>query len=82
MKVEPVSIGTNPVFGILTQPEAAQHSVCVLMLNAGMLHRVGPYRLYVNLAKQLAHRGFYSSRIDQNGKGDTPREIHWEIHLS
>ena len=44
----------------------------VLMLNAGVLHRVGPHRLHVSLARQLVERGFCAVRLDLGGLGDSP----------
>jgi pimeloyl-ACP methyl ester carboxylesterase len=44
---------------------------CVVMLNAGSGYRVGPNRLYVNLARQLAARGFPCLRLDLSGLGDS-----------
>jgi hypothetical protein len=42
------------------------------MSNAGMLHRVGPYRLHVRLARDLARMGFSSLRVDLADTGDSP----------
>ena len=41
------------------------------MLNAGLLHRVGPFRMHVQLARQLAQRGISSLRLDLSGLGDS-----------
>jgi pimeloyl-ACP methyl ester carboxylesterase len=47
----------------------------VLLLNAGMLHRVGPNRVHVRLARRLAAAGFVVMRFDYSGIGDSrPRE--------
>jgi pimeloyl-ACP methyl ester carboxylesterase len=43
----------------------------VVMLNAGVLHRVGPHRLHVKLARELASRGFPTCRVDLSGIGDS-----------
>ncbi len=43
----------------------------VLMLNAGVLHRVGPRRLHVALARILARVGFATCRVDLSGIGDS-----------
>jgi pimeloyl-ACP methyl ester carboxylesterase len=60
--------------GILTRasdleprPEPA-----VLLLNAGLVYRVGPNRLYVRLARRLAGEGFPALRLDLSGIGDSP----------
>lgn len=43
----------------------------VLLLNAGILHRVGPYRLNVDLARKLTSNGFTVLRFDLSGIGDS-----------
>lgn len=42
-----------------------------IVLNAGVLHRVGPHRLHVTLARALAARGVPCARIDLGGIGDS-----------
>jgi alpha/beta superfamily hydrolase len=44
----------------------------VILLNAGVLHRVGPHRMHVTLARQLALRGMITVRLDLGGIGDSP----------
>jgi pimeloyl-ACP methyl ester carboxylesterase len=43
----------------------------VILLNAGLVHRVGPHRLYVELARRLAAVGFTTLRFDFSGIGDS-----------
>lgn len=43
----------------------------VIYLNAGVLHRVGPHRLHVVLARRLAALGFPGLRVDLSGIGDS-----------
>lgn len=43
----------------------------VLFLNSGIIHRVGPNRLYVRAARSLAERGIASLRFDLGGIGDS-----------
>jgi pimeloyl-ACP methyl ester carboxylesterase len=43
----------------------------VILLNAGSIHRVGPNRLYVALARRLAARGDLVLRVDLAGIGDS-----------
>jgi pimeloyl-ACP methyl ester carboxylesterase len=58
--------------GILTQPEARKSDdLAVVMVNSGILHRVGPNRVYVRLARHLAKAGYTSIRIDLAGVGDS-----------
>ena len=61
------------LFGILTEPpEAPREDLpMVVILNAGSSYRVGPNRLHVCLARELAARGFRSLRMDLCGLGDS-----------
>ena len=43
----------------------------VIILNAGVLHRIGPHRIHVQLARALAARGFTTLRLDVGGVGDS-----------
>jgi pimeloyl-ACP methyl ester carboxylesterase len=43
----------------------------VVLLNAGVVHRVGPHRLTVNLARRFARAGYHSLRFDLAGLGDS-----------
>jgi len=64
--------GGAGLVGIVTEPEAPLDRPMVLLLNAGMLHRVGPNRLHVRLADRLASLGFRVLRFDFSGIGDSP----------
>ena len=59
--------------GVVTEPAAPAppERPAVLFLNAGVLHRVGPNRIHVRLARELAHHGFVSLRFDFSGLGDS-----------
>ena len=57
--------------GMLTLPARAT-AVALVLLNAGLIHRVGPGRLYVRLARAAAARGYASVRFDFSGIGDSP----------
>lgn len=77
---EPLHFGEGGrLFGILTlpaeQPKAVTGEVPVfVLLSAGLLHRVGPARLHVRLARELASVGLRTLRVDLSGVGDsTPR---------
>ncbi len=76
---EPLHFGEGGrMLGILTLPAAppgnARELPVFVFLSAGILHRVGPRRLYVHLARELARMGFSSLRVDLAGVGDsTPR---------
>lgn len=60
------------VFGILTVPDGAASEVGIIILNAGLLHNVGPFRMHVDLSNALAVAGAKVIRIDQSGKGESP----------
>ena len=61
--------------GVFNNPpgKTTTHSASVVIfLNSGTLHRVGPCRLYVRLARKLADTGIASLRFDFSGIGDSP----------
>jgi hypothetical protein len=59
--------------GILTEPaeKGDPKRPAVIILNAGVLHHVGPNRLHVRLARELARSGLASLRFDFSGLGDS-----------
>ena len=60
------------LIGILTQPKTPHAQLpTVILLNAGLIHRIGPYRLHVDLARHFARLGFSSLRFDLSGIGDS-----------
>ena len=59
------------LFGILTRPAGATTKPTAILLNAGSIHHVGPHRLYVHLARELAQRGHPVLRFDFEGIGDS-----------
>jgi len=72
MGEEAVRFGSNQyLMGILTFPDEPIPSLVVLLLNAGMIHHVGPSRIYVRLARRLAAQGMTVLRFDFSGLGDS-----------
>lgn len=69
-----VTFAPQALVGVLAEAAAGDgtHGPAVVFLNAGMLHRVGPNRLHVRLARELARCGFTSLRFDRSGVGDSP----------
>ena len=59
--------------GVLTTPVSAPRATAVVLLNAGVVHHVGPQRLWVTLARHLAASGFPVLRFDHAGLGDSLR---------
>ena len=64
----------HSLVGVLTEAEIDVDPLrpAIVFLNAGILHRVGPNRLHVRIARELARRGFASLRFDVSGVGDSP----------
>jgi len=64
----------NSLFGILTTPDddvRVENAPIALILNAGIVHRVGPFRIHVDIARRLAAVGFSTLRLDLSGLGDS-----------
>jgi pimeloyl-ACP methyl ester carboxylesterase len=62
--------------GVITDPpgagkESRSPALGAILLNAGVIHRVGPSRLYVHLARALASAGCVAARFDHSGIGDS-----------
>jgi pimeloyl-ACP methyl ester carboxylesterase len=60
--------------GIITDPPEAKRSnglPGIILLNAGIIHRVGPNRIHVKIARTLAPMGFAVLRFDFSGIGDS-----------
>ena len=73
MNERPVRFGAGGALsGILTEPVGHSGGPGVLLLNAGLLHRVGPNRLYVSLARRLAALGLpVLPASDYSGLGES-----------
>jgi hypothetical protein len=59
------------LFGFVHAPAGDGGSIGAILLNAGLLHNVGPFRLYNRIADALANVGITAARIDQSGKGES-----------
>lgn len=60
--------------GVISQSAMSSASLdqpAILILNAGIIHRVGPSRLSVLLARALAESGYTALRFDLSGIGDS-----------
>jgi len=59
--------------GIYTAPrnDGPPNETCVVVLNSGLLHRVGPYRMFVDFAREIARSGFPVLRFDLSGLGES-----------
>ena len=61
------------VVSIVTQPVRPIDGArpAVVILNTGIIHRIGHNRMYVTLARELAELGHVVLRLDQSGLGDS-----------
>jgi pimeloyl-ACP methyl ester carboxylesterase len=79
MTEAPLFLGSDErMLGIVARPKEGgshQDEPVALLINAGLVHRVGPNRLNVNIARALANRGFASIRFDMSGIGDSQRAM-------
>lgn len=81
-----VQISENPVIfgkersliGFVTRPNGpnipASH-LAVVILNTGVIHRVGHHRMYVTFSRAIADAGLPVLRFDFSGVGDSERRI-------
>ena len=83
MREKVVSFGpANTLAGVVTEPApdvAVAGAPTAIILNAGIVHRVGPFRLHVWLARRLAEAGFSTLRLDLSGLGESavrPGKMH------
>lgn len=84
MKQQVCNFGNDGhLLGILTTPDddvRVHGAPIALILNAGIVHRVGPFRLNVDIARHLAELGYSTLRMDLSGLGDSgPRTGKLEL---
>jgi pimeloyl-ACP methyl ester carboxylesterase len=60
--------------GIVARPQTSVRSEdpAIVILNTGIVHRVGHHRMYVTLSRRLAAAGRVVVRFDLSGVGDSP----------
>ena len=75
-------LGPLGLFGIETAPATDTKGPVVVMSNSGIDCHVGPNRMWVELARQLAARGLRSIRFDLSGLGDSPARPGQPTRLS
>jgi len=75
LKERVVTFGPDSILvGIETLPAEDRNDPnlpAVVLLNAGVVHRTGPHRMTVRLARRLAEAGFHVLRYDRSGLGDS-----------
>jgi len=59
------------MIGIAGVPEQPAETPGVIVLNAGLVHRIGPFRLHVELARRLNACGYPTLRFDLSTVGDS-----------
>ena len=62
---------SDNLIGIHTSSAASSKRPGIVLVNSGVVHRAGPNRLYVNIARQLAAVGYPVLRFDLSGIGDS-----------
>lgn len=74
---EPVAgarlVAFDGLVAMLHLPPGKISRATVVMFNAGAVHRVGPSRIYVEMARRLAAEGHPVLRLDLEGLGDSIR---------
>jgi hypothetical protein len=73
VKERPIVFGTETrLVGVINEPanRTSSKTACIFV-NAGLIHHVGPNRLYVRLARHLASLGYPSLRFDLSSRGDS-----------
>ena len=77
MREEVAALGPEgSLCGVVSLPPSRERTEWgAILLNAGLLHRVGPNRWYVPVARSLAELGIPALRYDRSGVGDSgPRK--------
>lgn len=76
MRERAVTFGGGRVLGVLTESgDETRDRPCLVVLNAGLIYRVGPGRLSVEIARCAASAGFSAFRFDLSGLGDTAPRV-------
>jgi alpha-beta hydrolase superfamily lysophospholipase len=66
----PLTIG-HSLAGVLAEPVEREPELTLVLLNAGPQRRIGPNRMWVEVARRWAPRGIASLRLDVAGIGDS-----------
>lgn len=68
-------------FGIRTVPDGQPRPTGLVLVNSGIVHRIGANRMTVHLARRAAEHRLVSIRFDMSGIGDAPDRVDglgWE----
>lgn len=64
--------GHRHLSGVVSLPDPGSTTpLGIILMNAGVIHRVGPHRFNVKLARRLAGLGYPVLRLDLSGLGDS-----------
>jgi hypothetical protein len=76
---EVIAIGSTGLYGLLTHPATPSSAPAIVLFNAGLVHRVGPSRVNVRMARAFAASGRTAFRFDLPGIGDAigPARLSW-----
>jgi alpha-beta hydrolase superfamily lysophospholipase len=66
------NFGSAGLFGVVTEPAVDAGLPPVVLLNVGLLHHIGPGRLWVDVARAWAAEGSRVLRFDLGGIGESP----------
>ncbi|MEF8794598.1 MAG: alpha/beta fold hydrolase [Thiohalorhabdus sp.] len=75
MREDSVQFGGSNLIGVVSEPEETEPprgAPGIILLNSGLIPKMGPNRLYVTLARRLARQGFTVLRFDLSAIGDSP----------
>ncbi|HXP00623.1 MAG TPA: dienelactone hydrolase family protein [Luteibacter sp.] len=64
--------------GIAGLADVAAGDTGVIVINAGLVHRIGPFRLHVELTRQLNAAGYPTLRFDLSTLGDSTATGGWQ----
>ncbi|MES2663744.1 MAG: alpha/beta hydrolase [Pseudomonadota bacterium] len=68
----------NHLVAIMERPCLLERQQLVVMINAGLVPHVGPFRMHVDLSRALVDQGIASLRFDLSGIGDS----QWPINAA
>jgi len=57
--------------GVVSEPATSARRIGLVLVNAGVVPKLGPFRIYVLLARRLAGAGIVTLRFDLGGLGDS-----------
>jgi pimeloyl-ACP methyl ester carboxylesterase len=70
-----VELGSQKLFGIVSEPSDGAHGPLIVLVNGIMEDHVGPARLWVELSRRWAGLGLRCVRFDVSDCGESPRLV-------